>query len=321
MKILITGAGLIGCHAAAHLIECGHEVVLFDVSPSMDYISNVLRSREVAVRTGDILEIGRLADLQPDNQENTIDMVVHTAGVIGGNARANPYAAMRTNLIGTIELAEAARKAGIKRIVYASTHGVYDLEKVRESPFLETAPVTAESVYGAAKLSSEHVLQTFGKTYGIEIVVLRFTNIFGYGEFVGGSSGGSAFQQLLTAALQNSPVPIPQSLNGYGEWLYVKDAAMAVRDALERPLTQSFTIANIGSGVLNNEHDIAATVKSFLPGAEFQSSGNEGTHTRSTERYQPFDPRTAESEIGFSPKFTLRDGVRDYIDELKRVIP
>lgn len=319
MKILITGTGLIGCYTATQLSDAGHEIVLLDVSPHMEYIKNVLGDRRVTIRTGDIVNIGELTDLKPSHEGHEIDMVVHTAGIIGGNARTNPYRAMRTNLIGTIELAEAARSAGVQRIVYASTHGVYALNKIRKSPFLENAPVTADSVYGATKLSSEHVLEAFADAFQMQIVALRFTNIYGYGEFIGGSSGGSSFQQLLMAALDNVTIPIPQSLNGFGEWLYAKDAAIAIQQALEHPLTKTFTAANIGSGVLNDENDIVRAVKSQLHGANFLSSKAVGAPLRSTERYQPFDLSTAQNEIGFYPKFTLEDGVRDYIEVLKKI--
>ncbi|TAN28387.1 MAG: NAD(P)-dependent oxidoreductase [Actinomycetota bacterium] len=318
MKILITGAGLIGCYAAARLSDAGHDVVLFDLSPPAEYISNVIAKRDIVIRTGDIVNIRGIPELQPNYEDDNIDMIVHTAGVIGGNARANPYGAMRTNLQGTIELAEAARLSRVKRIVYASTHGVYDLDKIREAPFVENAPVTAESVYGATKLSSEHVLQAFGRAFGMQIVVLRFTNIFGYGEFIGGSSGGIAFQQLLEAALDSATASIPQPLNGPGEWLYVKDAASAIQQALEHPLIKNFTLLNIGSGVLSDENDIVLATKQFLPKAEFLSSKTQGAPQKSTERHQPFELSAAESEIGFHPQFSLHDGIADFIEELKR---
>ncbi len=317
MKILITGAGLIGCYAAAHLIDAGHEVVLLDLSPNEDYINRVLKGRKATVRSCDIIDVRSLPDLQPANPERA-EMVVHTAGVIGGNARANPYAAMRTNLAGTIELAEAARSAGVSRIVYAGTHGVYELDKVKEPPFLETAPVSAHSVYGATKLSSEHVLRAFGEAFGIHVVVLRFPNVYGYGEFVGGSSGGIAFQDLLVAGMRKVAISIPNLLNGFGEWLYAKDAARAIRNALEHPLEKPFVVANVGNGVLHNEDDIVRAVTSFLPGATFLSSKDApGNPPRSTERKVAFDLSTAKREIGFYPKYGLDDGIQDYLEELK----
>lgn len=318
MRILITGAGLIGCYSAAQLIDSGHEVVLFDVSPRMGYIGNVLRGREVSVRTGDIVDIGDLPDLQPVHRIGKVDMIVHTAGVIGGTARANPYGAMRTNLVGTVELAKAAQSAGVRRIVYASTHGVYELEKVREAPFLETAPVSAHSLYGATKLSSEHVLRAFGEAYEIQVTVLRFPNVYGYGEFVGGSSGGIAFQELLVAAMHNVPIAIPQLLNGYGEWLYSKDAARAIQNALEHSITKPYVVANVGNGVLYDENDIVRSVKALFPEAQFRSSRDEDAPPRSTERHVAFDLSTAKREIGYYPRFNLDDGISDHVEELKR---
>ena len=187
MKVLITGTGLIGCYTAVQLIDSGHEVILYDLAPHADYIEKVLGKRKAIIRQGDITRIGELADFQHDcNSDKQVDMVVHTSGLIGGTARANPYAALRTNLVGTIELLEASRRVGVRRIVYASTHGVYALDKIREAPFDERAQLSANSIYGATKLASEHVLEAFGEASGIQMVALRFTNIYGFGEFVGG---------------------------------------------------------------------------------------------------------------------------------------
>lgn len=316
MKILITGAGLIGAHAAATLSDIGHDVILFDVSPRTNYLEKVTRGNSIDIRTGDMVDIGKLPEFHDDQKAVKIDMIVHTAGVIGGNARKDPYAAMRTNLWGTVELCEAARKSGVQRIVYAGTHGVYELDKVREAPFLENAPVSAHSVYGATKLSSEHVLRAFGGAFGIQVVILRFPNVYGYGEFVGGSSGGIAFQKLVGAALDGVSIPIPQNLNGRGEWLYAKDAALAIRQAVEHQVSKSFLVANVGSGSLCDEKDIVRCVKKYISGAEFVESIEEGD-PRSTERFVPFDLSTARDELGYSPSFSLEDGVRDYINELK----
>lgn len=316
MKVLITGTGLIGCYAAATLIDAGHDVVLFDLDPHSEYIKDVLGDQTADIRQGDIVNIGDLPEFASNSSGNKFDMVVHTAGVIGGNARANPYRAMRTNLVGTLELAEAASHAGVRRIVYASTHGVYALDRIKEPPFREDAQVTAESVYGASKLSSENILHSYSEVSGMQVVALRFTNIYGYGEFIGGSSGGRSFQQLVVAALNNESIPIPQSLNGMGEWLYVKDAATAIRDALEHALNRTFTLLNIGSGVLEDENDIVRAVQKWIPNAKFEVSKSSNTAQRSTERFQPFDLTRARQEIGYNPKFNLISGVGDFINEL-----
>ena len=318
MKILITGTGLIGCYTAAQLIDSGHEVVLYDLAPHANYIEKVLGKRKVTVRQGDITRIQELVDFQHYcNSDQQIEMVVHTSGLIGGVARANPYSALRTNLIGTIELLEASRRVGVKRIIYASTHGVYALDKIREAPFDERAQLSAESIYGATKLASEHILESFGEASGIQMVALRFTNIYGFGEFVGGSSGGSSFQQLVTAGIEECSITIPPSLIGFGEWLYVKDAALAVQNALEHPLTKTFTLANIGSGVLVDENDIVRTLKEVLPMSKFVASSPKQSSIRLTQRFQPFDMTTARDEIGFSPTFNLIEGIRDYVSVLE----
>lgn len=316
MRILITGAGMLGCHAAAHLSELGHRVVLYDVAPNSTYIDSIVDGRNVSVCRGEITQIGSLTDVL---LKEKIEGVIHTAGLIGGRAQESPFGGFQVNLGGTLAVAEACRVAGVRRIVYAGTHGVYALDRIRQAPFTESAPTLADTVYAATKLSSEHVLEAFGRAFSIDIISLRFANVFGRGEFKGGSSGGIAFDRMILSAVHGTPAPIGPALIGNGEWLYAKDAANALGKAVTRETNApGFLVINVGSGILHNEQDFMTAVRTVLPAVQF-SLPKAASAPRSTVRHQPFDLSAARKYLDFRPTFDLTEAVRDYVTEVMAV--
>src|SRR5689334_622543 len=121
MRIVITGAGLIGTHTARELIERGDEVTFFDFAPKPDYIRRVT-GRDVALIRGDIRDLAGLID---SFQQTRPECVVHLAASVGEANINNVYAGFQVNLVGTINVAEAARLTGVRRLVHASTQALY----------------------------------------------------------------------------------------------------------------------------------------------------------------------------------------------------
>ena len=122
MNILITGAGLIGSNAARHAVDADHQVVLFDLAPNRDDIQKVVGKDKVDVVAADMRDLpALLAALEKYN----VDTLVTTAGLIGSRVQENSYTGATNNILGTINILEAARLRKLKRIVYVSTFGVY----------------------------------------------------------------------------------------------------------------------------------------------------------------------------------------------------
>ena len=120
MKVLITGAGLIGTHTAKELVDCGDDVTLFDVAPKADYIRHVT-GRDLKVVHGDIRDLAALVDAF---QRVHPECVIHLAASVGEANIQNVYAGFQVNLVATIDVAEAARLTGVRRIVHASTQAL-----------------------------------------------------------------------------------------------------------------------------------------------------------------------------------------------------
>src|SRR6266508_6404085 len=148
MRVLITGAGLIGTHTARELLERGDEVTFFDFAPKPDYIRRVT-GRDLPVIRGDIRDLAALVDAF---QQVRPECVIHLAASMGEANINNVYAGFQVNLVATINVAEAVRLVGVRRLVHASTQAVYAGEDPKDL-LREDSPIDCrERVYNASKI-------------------------------------------------------------------------------------------------------------------------------------------------------------------------
>src|SRR5690349_8384881 len=167
MRVLITGAGLIGTHTAKELFDRDDEVTFFDFAPRPDYIQRVT-GRDVAVIRGDIRDLAALIEAF---QQTRPECVIHLAASVGEANINNVYAGFQVNLVATINVAEAARLTGVRRLVHASTQALYVGEDPTEV-LSENSPIDCrERVYNAAKLACEHVLRTYAAKHKLELAL------------------------------------------------------------------------------------------------------------------------------------------------------
>jgi UDP-glucose 4-epimerase len=317
MKVFITGAGLIGSHTAALLADQGHEVVVYDAAPHEGYLRSVLGDRKMTIEKGDVGNLPAMVELM---LAQGTECVIHTVGLIGPVAQRRPYGSFAVNVAGTVNVAEAARLAGASRLVYTSTHGVYDVTRCRDEPMTEASPTSARSIYAGSKLAAEALLEAYGRAYALDMIVIRFCNVYGRGLYVAGSRGGEAFNELVEKPVRGEAATALPPVRGRGEWVYAKDAARALKAAIEREASDGFLLVNIGTGVLTTFEDIAAAVRRVIPDARFETPDArepEGT-PRSPERSQPFDLRRAREALDYEPAYDLQTAVEDYVAEIRR---
>ena len=302
MRVVITGAGLIGTHTAKELVERADEVTFFDFAPRPDYIRHVT-GRDLPVMRGDIRDLAALVDafqrVQPD-------CVIHLAASVGEANIDNVYTGFQINLVATINVAEAARLAGVRRLLHASTQALYAGEDPKEL-LDEDSPLDSRGrVYNASKLGCEHVLRTYATRHKIELALLRFAGVYGFYSVAGGP--GVAVQRAVWDALAGKGV----ELNVYEsvDLIYVKDLANGIALAAHHwPLPHQ--VYNLGSGALTTVDDVEAALKTIFPGAKVRRG-----------KLTPVRPRMditrARAELGFKPGYELEAGLRDYVAELKK---
>jgi UDP-glucose-4-epimerase GalE len=172
MHILVTGgAGYIGSHTAKFLAAAGHQPVIFD---------DMSQGHDWAVRWGP-LERGSLSDtarLAEVFASRKVDAVVHfAANALVGESMTNPTKYFRNNTVGTLNLLDAMREAGVGTIVFSSTCATYG-DPVRV-PIDETHPQAPVNPYGESKLMVEKMLRWYGESYGLRWMALRYFNAAG----------------------------------------------------------------------------------------------------------------------------------------------
>lgn len=315
MRVAIFGAGLIGTHVCKLLVDEGHDVALFDSVASAEYVEEIV-GHSVPLIRGDATDFASVMDLLLAHR---IDTVVTTIGLIGGVAQRMPRAAMRANVVATMNIAEAARIAGVTRLLYISTTGVYDLDRCVSQPMTELSPTSAATVYPAGKLAAEHILEAYAKATELTVVVLRVANIYGRGHYVTGSIGGQSFNALVQPVAEGRAGVVLAGARGRGEWVYVKDVARAVCLGLKYQGSDDFLVVNIGTGHLTTHEDIINAVRRVHPDAAFDE-GPLGGVGALRQRHQPYDLSFASETLGYTPQWQLNEGVADYLAELGELI-
>ena len=302
MRVLITGAGLIGCHTARELVERGDEVTVFDFAPRPDYIRHVT-GKDLRVIRGDIRDLAALMDAF---QQVRPECVIHLAASVGEANIDNVYTGFQVNLVATINVAEAVRLAGVRRLIHASTQALYMGEDPKELLYEDSPLDSRGRVYTASKLACEHVLKTYVAKHKFELALLRFAGTYGFRSVAGGP--GVAVQEAVWAAMAGNPIV----LNAYEsvDFIYAKDLANGIALVVHAsPLPHQ--VYNLGSGTLTTVEDVEEALRKIFPGVQI-------TRGKLTPARPRMDITRARSELGFNPEYKLEAGLRDYFAELKR---
>ncbi|MCL5994717.1 MAG: SDR family NAD(P)-dependent oxidoreductase, partial [Chloroflexi bacterium] len=247
LRILITGgAGFIGSHLVDVLLSRGHLVRVLD-NLSAGKRSNLPASQQrLAFVLGDVTDPAVVADCVRDAGTSfRVDVIVHLAALVSVPASfEGPIAAHQTNLVGTLNLLEAARKAGVRRFIYASSASVYgDTETL---PIREDTPKKPLSPYAADKLAGEHYIQIYARQYGLTATAFRFFNVYGPRQDPRSPYSG-VISIFMDRALKQQPVSIHGDGRQTRDFVYVADLVHILAQALETEHLE-WTEYNLGSG-------------------------------------------------------------------------
>ena len=236
MRTLVTGgAGFIGSNIVRRLLELGHEPVVLD-NVSSGYRENLVPG--VAFVEGDVRD--------RESVKAAIDgcgVVLHLAASVG-NARsiADPQTDSAINVVGTLNVLEAARAQGIERVVFSSSAGVFG--ELKTLPIAEDHPQDPDSPYGTSKLAAEKMCLVYNKLYGMRNVCLRYFNVYGPHQRF------DAYGNVIPIFADRILKGVPMTIFGDGE--QTRDF-VNVADVAAANLAAAFTadvrgVFNIGSG-------------------------------------------------------------------------
>jgi UDP-glucose 4-epimerase len=321
MTILITGVGAVGSHVAAKLQSLGERVVLYDLKPQAEFIGTLVDLKRATVVVGDVNDLDLLGATIRAEQVETI---VHLAGFLTRDLLKNPYGGATLNVLGTASVLEAARRNGVRRVVFTSTRGV---NQIAPSP-ADRGPLSVDfqmrvlsdrpkTMYELTKLTGEYLGLLYGDNYGLEFVALRLGG--GFGPTPGPPSGltGGVLRPLVYGAVADVPVVISDpklTYAGRHEFIYFKDDAEALALAcIRQGLKQR--VYNIRMAATYSYDEVVETVRQVIPGAQIR---NEASATMSMSpgrapREDFADTTAAREELGWSPAYDLAAGIRDWV--------
>jgi len=309
MSTLITGVGLVGTAFAQKALERGEKIVFYDMAPKLDFLERKLGKADVVVLRRDIRDLSALIDAM---QTYKVTTVLHTAGLIGGAVADPIYNGLQINVVGTINVAEAIRLTGVKRLIQISTMGVYDRRREGGDPIDEGFYRGEGNAYGNSKVAKELMVEAYQRACGFELIVLRLANVFGFGHFAGGSGGGMMLQNMVETGIKGGVVNIAQESARDFEYIYFKDVGRAIELAATVP-APSQTTFNIGSGVILTFDDLTAMMQSLLPKLEVEIIP--GKQPRSSK--QPMVVLRAKEILGWEPEYSMEAGFKAYIEDVK----
>jgi len=303
-NFLVTGgAGFIGSYLSKRLINENNSVWIID-NLSTGFKENApAEATFVYGNCQDPMILTGLAKIK-------FDAIIHMAAQSSGEISfEDPIYDLQANVESTLRLCDFALKNGCQRFIYASSMSIYGI--VTELPVKEDHRCEPLSFYGVGKLASEKYLKIY-ETRGLEPTILRFFNVYGPGQNMGNLKQGMV-SIYLAQLLNNDKILVKGSLDRFRDLIYIEDVVDAVMLSLKSAKAVG-KIFNVGTGkrttvkeLLKKLMDLSGIHKPVIevgptPGDQF------GIYA---------DVSKIRNELGFSPKYTLDEGLRLMIDWAK----
>ena len=300
MKALVTGgAGFIGSNLVKQLLADGHQVTALD-NLSSGYRSNISIFPDVHFIEGDIRDESAVAEAVKG-----AEVVFHLAASVG-NKRSidHPLLDADINVMGTLKVLEAARNAGVRKIVASSSAGIFG--ELKTIPIKEDHPVEPDTPYGSSKLCMEKECLAYAKLYDIEAVCLRYFNVYGQNQRF--DAYGNVIPIFAFQMLRGETLTIFGDGEQTRDFINVRDVVQAnIKAAMARGVSGAF---NTGSGdriSINALVELIRQTSGLIPMVEH------GAPRPGDVRHSLADISAARDAFGFKPVVQLEEGLTEYM--------
>jgi nucleoside-diphosphate-sugar epimerase len=316
MTTLVIGAGLIGSQVARILVERGEKPVLMDVAFQRDAIAQIVDLGKVTMIPGDVLRPLSIVDAL---RAHGITRIAHTAAnpLLTLGAQREPYSAINLNIMGTVNVLEAARILGLKRVVVSSSSVLnHYMEGGADGGNFgkEEAFPRPTTFYSATKQAVESLGLNYAKWCGIEFAGLRYGAVFGPWSGAGGGGPSNVIREAIRSVLAGKEALVPP---GAMEWVYSKDAARGTVMALDAKDLGS-GVFNITTGKLTTPAEMAEAIAAAVPGAKAKFEAPPGTGVSLANRAEHADLSRSKKYLGYEPQFPLQAAVKDQVEWMKK---
>ena len=305
MKYLITGgAGFIGSHIVRGLLAQGADVRVLDNFSSGKREN--LHGLEVEVLEGDLRDASTIAQAV-----RGVNIIFHEAAFVSvPESMEKPQECFDVNITGTSILFDAARKAGVQRVVIASSAAVYGDSTAM--PLIEDTPLKQLSPYAVSKRVDEMYAELFTNQFGLEVAALRYFNVYGPRQRPD-SMYAAAVPIFIRRMLDNKPITVFGDGGQTRDLINVRDVVQANLLASQHPAAPG-QIFNVCTGVETRLLDLLDILYEVFPDAPKHVHAE----PRAGDIYRSIGtPKKIMDTLGFDPKISLAEGLREAVEEMR----
>jgi len=312
MKYLVTGgAGFIGSHIAQTILEQGETVRILDnfstgKRENIQALTQRFHGNQLEIMEGDIRDASRVGEAV-----RGVEIIFHEAAFVSvPQSMDEPQVCFDVNLTGTSQLFDAARRAGVRRAVVASSAAVYGESEVL--PLVEETPLQPKSPYAVTKRVNEMYAELFTNSFGFDVVALRYFNVYGPRQRPD-SMYAAAVPIFIRRLLDGKPVTVFGDGGQTRDLINVHDVVRANLIASEHP-NAAGKVFNICTGVETRLLDLLDVLYELFPNV----SQTEFAAPRAGDIYRSAgSPQKALDELGFRAQVSLVDGLNETVEWMR----
>jgi UDP-glucose 4-epimerase len=316
MTYLVTGGtGFIGTRVVRDLVREGEQVIVYDWTPDRLALERLLRKEEIENKVklvqGDVTDIAHLISII---KQYNPEKIVHLAALLLHDVNANPLLGVKVNCEGTVAIFEAARLAGVNKVVWISSGSVYGPPEAYTQEYIPNdAPHYPQNLYGATKSIDEQFASYYVDRYNLDITAIRLVLVYGAWQTHGRTA--AIIQQMVANPALGLPGKVPAAGDNILGWTYVDDAARAILLACkaDKTKTRAFSVR----GNIHSVKEITDYVKELIPDANILLLPLEKSksHLIMTCKY---DTTRIEEELGFHLQWSMKQGIKETINMVRR---
>jgi UDP-glucuronate 4-epimerase len=314
--ILVTGgAGFIGSNLVERLVKKGYFVICLDnfnnyYDPEFKEknIAGVINNPNFKLIRGDILDVSLLNAIFSGTQHPIPRKVVHLAAMAGVRSSiVNPGIYVDVDVKGTVNLLEMAKKYNVEQFIFASSSSVYGLNE--KTPFSEDDPVELQiSPYATAKRAAEIFCKTYNNLYRIPVTILRLFSVYGERQ-----RPDMAIRKFTKLIMEGQPITMFGDGESERDYTYISDCVDCILSAVIKPL--DFEIINVGSGrTIRLKKLIVVLEEVMRKKARIKQLDTQPGEVPTTHA----DTSKAKKLLNYTPKITIEEGIRKFLEWYKK---